>query len=126
MTAGALAATLTAGVLTGAFSAVFGVGGGFLVIPFMVLVLGSGQHVAEGTSLAVIVPTAMVGAWAHSRRGYVRWRESGLIAAGGVLGAIAGALLAVQLDGLLLRRMYAVFLFFIAYRFLVSAGGRSS
>jgi uncharacterized membrane protein YfcA len=84
----------------------------------MVLVLGADQHLAEGTSLAVIVPTALVGAWAHARRGFVSRRATGLLIVGGVVGAVAGALLAHQLDPDLLRRIYAAFVLWVAWRFL--------
>lgn len=117
-----------AGVLTGLLSAIFGVGGGQIVIPFMVLVLGVSQHLAEGTSLLVIVPTALAGAWAHSRRGFVSWRAAGLLSLGGVAGAVVGAMIAVRTDPLVLRRVYALFVLFVAYRFLrprrERAGGR--
>jgi uncharacterized membrane protein YfcA len=113
-----IALVVFAGLVTGVFSAIFGVGGGAIVVPFMVLALGAAQHLAEGTSLVVIVPTALVGAWAHGRRGYVNVRAALLLVLGGVLGAVAGALLANQLDGDLLRRIYAVFLLWVAWRFL--------
>ena len=118
MSAFAIWLAAAAGLLTGLLSAIFGVGGGQIVIPFMVLVLGTSQHVAEGTSLLVIVPTSLVGAWAHSRRGYVSWRAAALLAVGGVFGAVGGALVAVKTDPLVLRRIYAVFVLFVAYRFL--------
>lgn len=109
---------IVAGVVTGVLSSIFGVGGGQVVIPFLVLVIGTSQHAAEGTSLLVIVPTAMAGAWAHSRHGYVSWRATAFLVAGGVLGAVLGALLANELDGDVLRRIYAVFVLWVAYRFL--------
>lgn len=110
--------TVLAGVLTGVLSAMFGGGGGQISIPFMILVLGFSQHVAEGTSLFVIVPTAAMGAWAHSKRGYVQWRPAFWLGFAGVVGAAAGALLAVRTDELLLRRIYAAFVLYAAFRFL--------
>jgi hypothetical protein len=110
--------TIVAGVLTGILSAVFGTGGGQISIPFMILVLGFSQHLAEGTSLFIIVPTAAMGAWAHSRRGYVRWRPAFWLSIAGLGGAAVGALLAVQLDELLLRRFFAAFVLYAAYKFL--------
>lgn len=110
--------TIVAGVLTGILSAVFGTGGGQISIPFMILVLGFSQHLAEGTSLFIIVPTAAIGAWAHSRRGYVRWRPAFWLSIAGLGGAAVGALLAVQLDELLLRRLFAAFVLYAAYKFL--------
>lgn len=118
MTALEIALTIVAGVLTGILSAVFGGGGGQISIPFMILVLGLSQHVAEGTSLFVIVPTAAVGALAHSRRGFVHWSPAFWLGAAGVLGAAGGALLAVRTDELILRRLYAAFVLYAAFRFL--------
>jgi hypothetical protein len=118
MTGLEVALTIVAGVLTGILSAVFGTGGGQISIPFMILVLGFSQHLAEGTSLFIIVPTAAMGAWAHSRRGYVRWRPAFWLSIAGLGGAAVGALLAVQLDELLLRRFFAAFVLYAAYKFL--------
>ena len=57
----------------------FGVGGGVIMVPYMVTFLDKTQHVAEGTSLMVIVPTAIAGVIAHNKRGYVSfsagWRH---------------------------------------------------
>jgi uncharacterized protein len=113
-----IALTIVAGVLTGVLSAVFGTGGGQISIPFMLLVLGFSQHLAEGTSLFIIVPTAAMGAWAHSRRGYVQWTPAIWLSVAGLGGAAVGALLAVRLDELLLRRFFAVFVLYAAYKFL--------
>jgi uncharacterized protein len=95
----ALAAT---GLGTGLLSALLGVGGGVVMVPVMVLAFGFDQHLAEGTSLAVIVPTAVVGAWRHARSGYTRWRLGLVVGAGGVAGGLAGGVLAqrVPADGL--------------------------
>ncbi|MGH2775711.1 MAG: sulfite exporter TauE/SafE family protein [Actinomycetota bacterium] len=98
------------GILTGALSALFGVGGGLVMVPFMVLALGSDQHLAEGTSLLVIVPTAIVGVIAHTRRGYVSFKHAAFLAAGGVVGSFLGATLALQLEESVLRVILGVFL----------------
>jgi uncharacterized membrane protein YfcA len=101
-------ATAAMGVGVGITSALFGVGGGILMVPFLVLALGLSQHVAEGTSLLVIVPTALIGAIAHHRRGYVDKRAAGWLAAGGVAGALLGALLGLELSGETLQKMFGV------------------
>ena len=101
-------ATVAMGLGVGITSALFGVGGGILMVPYMVLVLDLTQHVSEGTSLLVIVPTALVGAIAHARNGYVERASAGWLAVGGVAGAVLGALLGLELDGDTLRRLFAV------------------
>lgn len=102
------AATVVMGVGVGVTSALFGVGGGLLMVPYMVLVLGLTQHVAEGTSLLVIVPTALVGAIVHGRRGYVDARSVAALAFGGSLGAVLGALVGLELNGDVLRKLFAI------------------
>lgn len=99
--------TVAMGVGVGVTSALFGVGGGILMVPYMVLVLELTQHVSEGTSLLVIVPTALVGAIAHARNGYVDNVTAGWLAVGGIAGAIVGALLGLELDGDTLRKLFA-------------------
>jgi uncharacterized protein len=98
------------GVFTGVLSALFGVGGGLVMVPFMVLVLAGDQHLAEGTSLLVIVPTAIVGVIAHTRQGYVSFKHAGVLAAGGVGGSYLGASLALQLEEGHLQVILGVFL----------------
>jgi uncharacterized membrane protein YfcA len=98
------------GMLTGVLSALFGVGGGLVMVPFMVLALGSNQHLAEGTSLLVIVPTAIVGVTAHARRGYVSFKHAGLLAVGGVGGSYLGATIALQLEEGILQIILGAFL----------------
>ena len=106
----ALAAYVVLGLLAGGLSAVMGVGGGVIMVPAMVLLFGFTQHVAEGTSLMIIIPTALVGAIRHSRHGYTDWRLGLALGSGGILGAIAGAAIALQLDAELLQRLFAGFL----------------
>lgn len=118
MTAALLATTIVAGFVVGVAAALFGVGGGLLMVPFMVLVLEHSQHLAEGTSLAVIVPTALVGVAAHMRRGYVSLRDAARLAAGGVVGAIVGARVALAVSAATLETIFGVFVIAIGLRFV--------
>lgn len=98
------------GLAVGAFSAFLGVGGGTIMVPVLAIAFGLDQHMAEGTSLAVIVPTAVVGALAHHRRGYLDLRRAAILGAGGVIGVVFGAQLALALSGELLRDVFGLFL----------------
>jgi uncharacterized protein len=106
MTGGLLALHVLGGLAAGVTSAVLGVGGGVLMVPLMVLGLGYGQHVAEGTSLAVIIPTAISGATAHARNGYTDWSLGMRIGAGSLLASFAGASIALTLPAITLGRLY--------------------
>lgn len=114
------AGVVVAGVAVGALSALFGVGGGILMVPFITLALDETQHLAEGTSLLVIVPTAIAGVIAHNRRGFVSFRQAALLALGGVGGAALGAWLALRLDADLLQRVFGVFVLVMGTRLIVS------
>lgn len=108
--------TVLAGLLVGVASGILGVGGGILLVPLMTIGFAMPQHLAQGTSLAAIIPTSVVGAVTHDRRANVlRWAAL-LIALGAVAGAVIGALIALRLPRELLARAFAVMLLFAAYR----------
>lgn len=106
------------GILVGVLSALFGIGGGLVMVPVMVLLLDASQHLAEGTSLVVIVPTALAGVIAHSRSGFVDFRAAGFLAIGGVVGAIIGARVALASAGGTLQIYFAVFLVLMGARLI--------
>lgn len=110
---------IMAGVVVGGLSALFGVGGGILIVPFMVLALGKSQHVAEGTSLFVIVPTAVAGVLAHRRQGYVAFRHAVMLGAGGLFGAYVGASLALRLPASTLQTAFGALVALTGLRFVL-------
>ncbi|HEX2029288.1 MAG TPA: TSUP family transporter [Nitriliruptorales bacterium] len=101
---------LVLGLVTGAASALLGIGGGAIIVPSLVILFGYGQHPAEGTSLAIIVPTAGMGALTHARRGYTEWGVGLRLGLGGLVGALAGAQLALNLPADLLSRAFGALL----------------
>jgi uncharacterized protein len=102
------------GLLAGVLAGLFGVGGGILFVPTLVLVLGLTQIHAEATSLLAILPTALVGAWRQRRYGNVRWRAALLVGVGSIAGVEAGVLLAHALPENVLRRLFAVLMLIVA------------
>lgn len=116
---------VTIGVFAGILGAALGVGGGIVIVPALVVLLAVPQHAAQGTSLAVIVPTAIVATLVHARAGRVDLRLALGLGAGGVIGGVVGAFTALSLDALVLRRLFALFLVLIALRMLRSTGLRT-
>lgn len=96
------------GLAAGVTSSVLGIGGGTVMVPLMALGFGYGQQVAQGTSLAVIVPTAVVGAASHARNGYTDWRLGLQLGVSALLGSWVGSQVAVALDPVLLARLFGV------------------
>ena len=116
--AGEPVSLVTVGLLAGVLSATLGVGGGVVFVPALVTLLGLEQQVAQGTSLAVILPTVLVGTAIHARAGRVDWDIAVTAGAGGVLGGIAGAQVALGLPETVLSRLFAGFLVIMAARML--------
>lgn len=107
------------GSAAGFMAGLLGIGGGVLIVPAMVLLLGFDQHVAQGTSLLVIIPAAVTGSFAHYRKGRLVLRDAFTLAAGGVIGAVLGSVFALSIEEELLRRLFAGFIFIVAVRILL-------
>lgn len=108
-----LAIGLAAGVLSG----LFGIGGGVLIVPALLLLARMQPVVATGTSLAaLLLPVGALGAWQYYKQGNVNVVASLCIALGLLVGAYFGARYAQGLSPLALRRAFAVFLGLIAVK----------
>ena len=114
-----LVALALIGLAAGLLAGLLGVGGGILMVPAMVLLLGFDQHVAQGTSLLVIIPAAVTGSYTHYRNGHVVMREAMILAIGGIIGAAVGALFALSIPEDLLQRMFAGLLLVVGLRMLL-------
>ncbi|MCP4305358.1 MAG: sulfite exporter TauE/SafE family protein [bacterium] len=108
------------GLITGVIASTLGVGGGIIFVPALVVFFSFEQHLAQGTSLAVIVPTVIVGTWLHAKRERVDSKVAVLVGTGGVVGGLVGSQLALGLDPDLLRRLFAALLVLMALRMLTS------
>ena len=75
------------GLIAGLMSGMFGVGGGTVIVPLLVFLLGFDQKLAAGTSLAAIVPTATVGVISYGLNGTVAWIPALILAAAAVVGS---------------------------------------
>lgn len=98
------------GLVAGLLSGLFGVGGGTVIVPLLVLVLGFDQRLAAGTSLAAIVPTATVGVISYAIHDSVAWIPALLLALGAVVGAQIGTWLLPRLPLTALRWGFVGFL----------------
>lgn len=114
-----LAELVVIGLAAGFLAGLLGVGGGVLMVPAMVLLLGFDQHVAQGTSLLVIIPAALSGSYTHYRNGRLVLRDAAFLAAGGVIGAVVGSLTALSIEDELLRRLFAGFLLIAGLRIVL-------
>lgn len=121
----AIIAFIAIGLLAGVMGASLGVGGGIVYVPALVSLFAFAQHEAQGTSLAVIVPSALVAAVVHARAGRVVWKIAIPLGIGGVIGGLIGGTTAQALSAPVLRRIFAVLLVVTAVRMLAKTRARS-
>lgn len=108
------------GVLAGILSGLVGVGGGVIMVPLLVLLLGFNQHQAQGTSLAVlVVPVTAVAVYTYHKEGFIDWRYVGIIAIFFVVGGYFGSKIAVGLDQKMLKKVFGFILLLIAGKMLL-------
>ncbi|GAA1935855.1 sulfite exporter TauE/SafE family protein [Microbacterium aoyamense] len=98
------------GLAAGLLSGLFGVGGGTVIVPLLVLILGMDQRLASGVSLGAIVPTATVGVISYAVHGSVAWIPALILAAGAVVGAQIGTWLLPKVSITALRWGFVGFL----------------
>ena len=98
------------GLVSGVFSGLFGVGGGVIMIPAMVYLMHLPVKTAIGTSLAVIVPTAIAGSIKHIQVGGVDFKVVLMLAPLAMVGGLGGAWLASQVPAETLKRVFGGFI----------------
>ncbi len=116
----AIALGFSAGVLSG----MFGVGGGLLFVPTLVIVLDLPQLSAQATSLAAMIPVVVVGALRQYKYGNVRWRAAVIVGLASAIGVAGGAALADSLPEEVLRKLFACLLLIVAAQLLWTRGRR--
>jgi hypothetical protein len=108
-----IALAIVIGAAAGVLAGLFGVGGGILFVPAL-LMLGLGQHQAEATSLLAIVPVVLVGSWRQNRYGNIRWASVWKLGLGSLVGVVGGGLLAERLNPGSLQRLFGLLVIAIA------------
>ena len=109
------------GLLSGFLAGVAGVGGGIVIVPATVLLLGFTQHEAQGTSLLAIILTSIAATIINRKNRRVRLREAVIVGAGGVVGAVLASVAALGVDGRVLSALFGVLAVLVAVRTLYQA-----
>ncbi len=108
------------GLIAGVLSGMFGIGGGLVIVPALLLLVQMKEFEAIGTSLAALIPpVGLLGAMAYYRNGNINMKYAALIALGLFVGAYFGAKITLGLSPVIVRRLYAGFLILVATRMLI-------
>jgi uncharacterized membrane protein YfcA len=108
------------GLVAGVFSALFGVGGGIVVVPLLILLLGFDERVATATSLGAILVTALAGVIVYGVRGELHWGYAALVGLPAAAGALFGTSLQQRLRTTTITYGFALLLAAIAVWLFVS------
>lgn len=109
------------GLISGFFAGVAGIGGGIVIIPATVLLLGLSQHEAQGTSLLAIILTSVAATIVNRKNRRVRLQDGVVVGAGGVVGSVVASQVALGVDGRILSALFGVLAVIIAFRTLYRA-----
>ena len=111
---------LSIGLAAGIVSGITGIGGGVIIVPALIFILGMTQHQAQGTTLALLVPPiGLLAAYVYYRSGYVNLKVAGYVCIGFFLGGYLGAKIASQIPDMILRRIFGALLLFIAIKLIL-------
>lgn len=105
------------GLIAGILSGIIGIGGGIVIIPALVFIFGLSQQMAQGTTLALLVPpVGIFAAWAYYKQGYVDLKIAILICIGFIVGGLIGGEIATALPTKLITKIFGVFMMLMGIR----------
>jgi len=107
---------LVSGIIVGFLAGLMGVGGGGIMTPVLVLLMGMNQYMAQGTSLAAMVPPAVVGSWTHRKLGNVRKDVLLFLIAGVLVGTYLGGAIAHLVPERELRILFSLVILWVGIR----------
>lgn len=110
---------LLIGLSSGILSGLVGVGGGIIIVPALVFFLGFSQQQAQGTSLGLLLlPIGILAVWNYYSNGLIDMKIIGIMAISFVIGGWLGSKLAVSLSEVAVKRIFAVVLFYSAFKMM--------
>ncbi len=107
------------GIITGLANGLFGSGGGMIVVPAMIALLGIEEHKAHATAIFIILPLSLVSMYLYISNNYINWEITWKVMLGGVAGGYIGAKLLNLLPTHILRRVFAIFIIAAAIKMLI-------
>ncbi len=113
-----LVVLVSIGIITGLINGLLGIGGGTVLIPAMVFLLGVSQHQAHGTSLAVILPTTIASSIIYGLNNDLNFAVTLEVVIGGIIGGYIGAKLMNKIPATRLRQFFGVFMFLAGLRMM--------
>lgn len=110
---------LLLGLASGFLSSMVGIGGGTIIVPALVMMFAMSQKMAQGTSLAMLLPPiGVLAVINYYKAGYVDFKLAGILCVSFIGGSYLGSMMAVKLDDAILKKIFGVFLMILALKYL--------
>ncbi len=107
------------GLLAGMLSSMVGIGGGVVIVPALVMIFGMSQKMAQGTSLALMLPPiGVLAVMNYYKQGYVDFKIAAVICITFIVGSYLGSKLVLGLDTAIVKKIFAVFMIIVALKYL--------
>lgn len=111
-------ALILIGLATGTLAGLLGIGGGVVMVPAMVVLFSEPNVVAKGTSVAVIIPTSIMGTWRNWKADNIDLKVAAVVGFGGIVSAVAGGVIADQMSEDLSNVLFASLVLVVAARMI--------
>ncbi|MCK5824940.1 MAG: sulfite exporter TauE/SafE family protein [Ichthyobacteriaceae bacterium] len=109
------------GIIAGLVSGLVGVGGGIIIVPMLVFVMGLSQLEAQGTSIATMIPPiGLAAAIGYYHEGYINWKYAAVISLTFLIGSYFGSKVALSIDPKYLKKGFGVLMIVIAIKMIMS------
>lgn len=110
---------LAMGLFTGVLSGLLGIGGGVVLVPMMIFLLGTEQHMAQGVSMLFIIPTALSGLYHLIKSNLVDLRVAMFVASGAIIGALVSANFVQYIPAADLKKLFGAFVIYSGIRMVM-------
>ena len=110
---------LIIGFITGVVNGLFGSGGGTIVVPAMIFIIGLDDHKAHATAISIILPLTIISTFIYFKHGILDLEPALLVTIGGVVGSFLGSKLLNKIPGHVLRKIFGIFMLAAAIRMVL-------
>lgn len=108
------------GLVAGFAGGTLGIGGGLIIVPSLVFLLGFTQHEAQGTSIAMMLaPIGILAAINYYKEGYINYKYAIVLALAFVIGGYLGSLLAININEKLLKKIFGIFIILVGIKMIL-------
>ena len=107
------------GLLAGLLSGLIGIGGGIIMVPLFIVLLGLSQHNAQGMSLAVMLPpVTLLAVYNYHKAGQIDWKMALIVSAVFIIGGYLGSKFALKIDQAILRKIFGIVMLVISVKMI--------